>query len=37
MQRQTLENYYNNRDGWEEAEWNDVGKPHFKFLKIEKL
>lgn len=36
MQRQTLENYNNNRDGWEEAEWHDVDKPPFKFLKKER-
>jgi hypothetical protein len=33
MQRQSLENYNNQLDGWEEAEWHDVDKPPFKFLR----
>ena len=36
MQRQTLENYNNELDGWEEAEWHDVDKPPFKFLRKER-
>jgi len=36
MQRQTLENYNNQLDGWEEAEWHDVDKPPFKFLRKER-
>jgi hypothetical protein len=36
MQRQSLENYNNQLDGWEEAEWHDVDKPPFKFLRKER-
>lgn len=33
FQRQTMDDYINNRDNWEEATWHSTDNPPFKFFK----